>query len=77
MRSAKNNVEKAALIESIVGYPLKILSGAEECQCLTVWCKIFFASVYGFGLSVKTNIFGGFSWRQFGNISTEIRKKSE
>ena len=41
MRSAKNNAEKAALIESIVGYPLKILSGAEECQCLTDGVKSF------------------------------------
>jgi hypothetical protein len=41
------------------------------------WSKIFFASVYGFGLSVKANFFGGLRWRQFGNISTEIRKKSE
>ena len=31
MRSAKNNAETAARIESIVGYPLKILSGTEEC----------------------------------------------
>ena len=41
MRSAKNNAETAALIESIVGYPLKILSGAEECQCLTDGVKSF------------------------------------
>ena len=32
MCSAKNNAETAALIDSIVGYPLKILFGAEECQ---------------------------------------------
>ena len=31
MRSAKNNAETASRIESIVGYPLKILSGTEEC----------------------------------------------
>ena len=41
------------------------------------WSKIIFASVYGFGLFVKTNFFGGFRWRKFGNIITEIRKKSE
>ena len=41
MRSEKNNAERAALIESIVGYPLKILSGAEECQCLTDGVKSF------------------------------------
>jgi len=77
MRSAKNNAETAARIESIVGYPLKILSGTERVSMFSGWSKIFFASVYGFGLSVKTNFFGGFRWRQFGNISTEIRKKSE
>ena len=31
MRSAKNNAETASRMESIVGYPLKILSGTEEC----------------------------------------------
>ena len=41
------------------------------------WSKIIFASVYGFGLFVKTNFFGRLRWRQFGNISTVIRKKSE
>ncbi len=41
MRSAKNNAETAARIESIVGYPLKILSGTEECQCLADGVKSF------------------------------------
>ena len=41
MRSAKNNAETAERIESIVGYPLKILSRTEECQCLTDGIKSF------------------------------------
>ena len=46
MRSAKNNAETAARIESIVGYPLKILSGTEECQCLADGVKLFFLRLW-------------------------------
>ena len=41
MREAKNCDEVVARIKSLVGYPLKILSGTEESQCLLDGIKSF------------------------------------
>ena len=53
MRAAKNNAEVAAQIESIVGYPLKILSGTEECQYLVDGIKSFLPPSMILGLPLK------------------------
>ena len=41
MREAKNRDEVVARIKSLVGYPIKILSGTEESQCLLDGIKSF------------------------------------